>query len=156
VPARTTCASLGKARGTLRASRSVSVLEDATEYSNQKEAAKKKHPSAPFFSILVSQFFDRGYYFASASSHRIGRLHDTLIVQLAPPALACQRHGEGPSDGCRDSAIRARPGASALQVEVVSARPLKLLEAFGSYLSCHEDMIVSQGRSALECCRILR
>ena len=104
---------------------------------------------------LVSQFFDIGYYFAS--SHRIGRLHDTLIVQLAPPALQCQRHGERLSDGFRDSAIHVRTGASALQVEVVSARPLKLLEAFGSYLSCHEDIkIVSQGRSALECCRIFR
>ena len=155
VPARTKCASLGKARGTHRASRSVSVLEGATKYLNKKEAAKKRvsryiakrnilrHPS--FQHWFLSQFFDRGYYFAS--SHHIGRLHDTLIVQLAPPALKCQRHGERPSDGCRDSAIRVRLGASALQVEVVSARPLKLLEPCGSYLSCHEDMIVSRGRS---------
>ena len=122
----------------------------------ESRGSQKKHLSAPFFSTLVSQFFDRGFYFASARSHRIGRLHDTLIVQLEPPALACQRHGERSSDGCRDSAIRVRPEASALPVEVVFARPLKLLEAFGSYLSCHEDMIVSQGRSALECCCIFR
>jgi hypothetical protein len=52
--------------------------------------------------------------------------------------------------------MRVRTGASALQVEVVSARPLKLPEAFDSYLSCHEDVIVFQGRSALECCCIFR
>ena len=71
MPARTKCSYHGKARGTLRASRSVRVLEGATKYLNKKEAAKKrvstrgsqkKHPSAPFLSILPLAFNPRRFW----------------------------------------------------------------------------------------------
>jgi len=172
VPLWVRCASLGKARDTVRCdvrvSRSTIVLEGATltipsdrrvgplsiESSRKNKTREQSKHRPPSFPTMFNASSSTEVGTVSACSHRYARLGATLVVQLISSALVmsttwvtASRRVWGQCD--------SRASSSALQVEVVS-HPLRCIRlSLAHDLSCH-NMKVAQGCRVFERCRMFR